>query len=339
MNTELRERGAEMLDGRPLGTRALAALALCATATACTGASAAGVDVAAQQLTTSSQGGTTPSLPPPSDTTPPQLVSLSMHDDDTDGRVDRVRATFDEPIKPTTTHADWTLTAPPSGATKASLAVNGSAVDLVLTEGASAPDTAVRGFRVTLAEGAITDTAGNAASFNVRAPSDLARPLLVSVTRGAGTTNNGRPDPGDTIALTFTEPMAPSITGPITTRIYDKQASAGNQEGPDLLVIPGVTGSSVIGSSLEPGVNLNAPTIIVKNNAEIRFPASTVGYPGDRVLVTLGGSCESGNGNNNACPGGPATTGSFSFVPNPSLADPSGNLIATTSVTATHPIF
>ncbi|MDW8339788.1 MAG: hypothetical protein RMM28_11690, partial [Thermoleophilia bacterium] len=61
------------------------------------------------------------------DTTRPSLVSLVVLDVDRDGRVDRVEATFDEPLGPYTAGTSpWTLASVPSGGTLSSVSPSGT---------------------------------------------------------------------------------------------------------------------------------------------------------------------------------------------------------------------
>ncbi len=83
----------------------------------------------------------------------------------------------------------------PSGGSLAAVATAGATATLSLAEGAGAANTAVGGFRVTLAAsaGGIRDPAGNQSSFGSTAPTDQAAPVLVSLLMQDANTN-GRVD-------------------------------------------------------------------------------------------------------------------------------------------------
>jgi hypothetical protein len=131
-----------------------------------------------------------------------------MFDNDHDGKVDHVVATFDETLgscaAPCT--SGWTLSNVPSGGTLSSVAVSGTTATLNLTEGAGPPNTAVGSFTVALAAtGGIVDAAGNHSSFAAQAPADKAPPVPIAVVLADG---DGTIAAGDTASVTFSEPLA-----------------------------------------------------------------------------------------------------------------------------------
>ena len=142
---------------------------------------------------------------------PPVLVSLTMHDVDVDGRVDEVRATFDDVLAPYTAGtAPWTLANVPSGGSLAGVSVVGNLATLAITEGAGPPSTAVGGFTLALSGNAagIRDEHGHTASFTARAPIDAAAPAPVTMVL-QDTTGNGRVD---RVAITWSEVLAATTT-------------------------------------------------------------------------------------------------------------------------------
>lgn len=142
---------------------------------------------------------------------PPVVQQVTMHDVDVDGRVDEVRAVFDEPLDPSGTGlAGWTLTNVPSGGTLASVSVSGNTATLSITEGAGAPTTAVGAFTVALTAlpSGIRDLNGHAASFAAQAPLDRAAPAPVTMAMQDGN-NNGRVD---RVAFTWSETLAAATT-------------------------------------------------------------------------------------------------------------------------------
>jgi hypothetical protein len=142
---------------------------------------------------------------------PPVVQQVTMHDVDVDGRVDEVRAVFDEALDPAgTSLTGWTLTNVPSGGTLAAVSVSGNTATLSITEGVGAPTTAVGAFTVALTAdpAGIRDLNGHAASFTVRAPIDRAAPAPVTMAMQDGN-NNGRVD---RVAFTWSETLAATTT-------------------------------------------------------------------------------------------------------------------------------
>ncbi|WCO67835.1 hypothetical protein PO878_03740 [Iamia majanohamensis] len=143
---------------------------------------------------------------------PPSLVALEAFDVDRDGRVDRVAATFDEPLAAYTAGtAPWALSAAPSGATLASVSVSGAVATLELTEGTGAATTALGSFKVALGVSGtgVRDANGHRSSFPATAPVDRAAPALLSATMSEAVVN-GRVD---RITLTFSETLAAASSG------------------------------------------------------------------------------------------------------------------------------
>ena len=118
------------------------------------------------------------------DRTAPALTTLQMLDTNADGKVNSIRATFNESVASTTLKTNWTLTGVPSGGSLSSVARSGAIVTLTLTQGAGAADTSVGLFKIALAAAAtgVRDAAGNQASFAAQEPADLAKPVLIGVT-------------------------------------------------------------------------------------------------------------------------------------------------------------
>jgi hypothetical protein len=128
----------------------------------------------------------------PTDGAPPVKLTMVMNDVNANGKVDQVVVTFSEPLGAYAAGTTpWTLASAPSGATLSSVAVSGSSATLTLTEGAAAASTALGSFKVTLASNAagIQDAAGNLSSFAAVAPTDGAKPVLVTLTMSDATAN------------------------------------------------------------------------------------------------------------------------------------------------------
>src|SRR5207342_960921 len=136
----------------------------------------------------------------------------------TNGKVDRVLATFSETLAAYSAGtAPWTLANVPSGGSLSSVSVATTVATLTIAEGAGAPDTAVGSFTVALASAAtgIRDAAGNLSSFAATSPADGAKPVLVAGTLVMQDVNaNGRVD---RVQATFSETLSASTdTAPWT---------------------------------------------------------------------------------------------------------------------------
>lgn len=181
-----------------LAVTALASLALVAMV----GGSAANLGVTSARLTTF-----TAAAPPSGDTTAPLRTTLEMFDVNTNGRIDRVVATFDESIvcnAPCT--APWQLSGVPSGGALSSVTVSGAAATLTLTEGVGEPTTAVGSFTVALnaQSTGVRDAAGNQAAFAATSPADKAAPVLRVLELFDVATVNGKVDQ---VVATFSEAL------------------------------------------------------------------------------------------------------------------------------------
>jgi hypothetical protein len=243
------------------------------------------------------------------DTTAPALTALEMFDADADGKIDQVKATFDETLASSTATAPWTLTNVPSGGSLSAVATSGTVATLTLSEGAGAADTSGGLFAIALATSAsgIRDAAGNQASFAATAPDDGAGPVLMTATSTAGTIAN-RMQAGDTFVLTFSEGLAPSTLA--SNYVVSEQRA-----GAATLTIPGLINSATIGSGYL-GAN--------NSSATSNTSPSLLSNVNKTVTVTLGAITVTASG--------VATgTGGASITPSASLTDPAGNAARTTA--------
>ncbi|MGZ6967734.1 MAG: beta strand repeat-containing protein [Acidimicrobiia bacterium] len=151
----------------------------------------------------------------PADAAVPVRTSLVMQDVNGNGKVDRVVATFSEPLASSTDNTVWTLANVPSAGTKGAVSTSGTTATLLITEGAGAANTAVGSFTVALAAGAtgITDAAGNQSSFSAVAPTDGAAPALVSLVMQDSNTNGKV----DRIVATYSETLVSSTDNTLWT--------------------------------------------------------------------------------------------------------------------------
>jgi hypothetical protein len=184
----------------------------------------------------------------PTDRAAPALVTLSLLDNNGNGKVDRVTAVFSETLQAYTAGTSpWTLANVPSGGTLASAARAGATITLTLTEGAGAANTAVGTMTVAMAANpnGARDALGNLGSFSATTPLDRAKPAAATITDTNGSID-GRVQPGDTLVITFSEPLAPASVPASTTVTMADPAGGGN----DTLTMVGVTnGARRLGSN------------------------------------------------------------------------------------------
>jgi hypothetical protein len=240
-----------------------------------------------------------------------------MFDTDADGRIDQVKATFDETLASSTATAPWTLTNVPSAGTLSSVSTSGSVATLTLTEGAGAADTSVGTFKVALATSAsgIRDTSGNQASFAATAPDDLAGPVLMTATSTAGSTAN-RMQLGDTFVLTFSEGLAPASVA--SNYVVTEQRGGGSTT----LAIPGLITTAAIANGYL-GANNSSGT----SSSSLPFLSNA----NKTVTVFLGAITTTGSGVGTG-------SGGASIVPASGLTDSAGNAARTTARTMS-PLF
>lgn len=262
----------------------------------------------------------------PTDLAPPAPIAMVLQDSNSNGRVNRVLITWSETLAATsTTTAPWTLANVPSGGTLASVSASGTTATLTITEGTGALDTAVGSMTVALAGNAAgpRDAAGNLSAFAPRAPSDGARPMLVSFAdTNVGT--DGRIEPGDTLSLTFSEPIAPgSVPTSVTVTLTDPNTTAS-----DRLTITGITnGARTTGGN----------GYVTTNNVSFGYAGSAVSFVagGRTMVITVGATCSG----TCVAVGTQTTAATLSMRPATSVADPSGNLVLSTTRSASIRLF
>ncbi|HZQ27732.1 MAG TPA: prepilin-type N-terminal cleavage/methylation domain-containing protein [Acidimicrobiales bacterium] len=240
--------------------------------------------------TTSTSSTTTTTAPPPV-----TLTTLAMTDTNANGKVDHVNAVFSAALG-ASCNTGWSVTGGPSGATLSSAAVSGTSATLTLTEGGGAASTAVGSFRVSFAPaGGCTAT-----GFASTAPADAAPPVVMAV---SATDEDGKLEQGDTLVITFSEP----VTGvPSSVTITETDPPSGN----DTLAIPGITSAAL---------DMGTGGYVTKNKDSFTFPG-VAGVSGSQVTVTVGGPCTGDCASAGA--GGPAL---FVLDPAATLVDGAGN--------------
>jgi hypothetical protein len=261
----------------------------------------------------------------PTDRAAPALVTLTLLDNDTDGKVDRLTALFSETLQSYTAGTTpWTLTNVPSAGTLAGVAVSTATATLTLTEGTGAADTSVGSMTVAMASNAagVRDAAGNRGAFAARAPLDGAKPVPLTITDSNGTTN-GRAQSGDSISITFSEPLAPATVPASTTLTLTGGTSAS-----DTLSMTGISN----------GAGSTGGTSYVTTNGGVAAWTSAVALSNANktVTVTIGGSC---SGTGCAALGTQLTNGTYSYVAATTLTDVAGNTPRTTALTSSLRLF
>lgn len=255
--------------------------------------------------------------PAPGDLGPPRLVALEMFDDDANGRVDRVTATFHKalatPYDAGTT--GWTLDQAPSGATLASVSIAGATATLVLTEGTGPQATDVGAFTVALAatEGGIRDAEGRLASFAATAPTDRAAPVPVGVATTVAGASAGQMEAGDALTFTFSEP----VSVPATTTIVLADAPGGANRD-DSIDIAGITAGPVF---------TGGTTYVTKNEATATATATVALSADGRSFTVTVDTC--------ACADAKPGSGAFTYQPPPEFTDAAGNAATGSFTTAT----
>jgi hypothetical protein len=213
------------------------------------------------------------------DRTAPALTSLQMLDNNANGKVDRVTATFNETLASTTATAPWTLANVPSGGTLSTVSTSGTSVTLTVSEGAGAASTAVGSFTVALAANAagVRDALGNQSSFAATAPLDRAGPVPTAMSDTNGLIN-GRLEQNNTLIITFSEAIAGGVQTPTT--ITETRPASGNAT----LSIPGVTNGAL---------GLGSADYLISQGSVIT--AASVALSADsRTLTITAGACSSG---------------------------------------------
>jgi hypothetical protein len=170
-------------------------------------------------------------------------------------------------------NAPWTLWRPPPGVTLSSVRVSGNTATLILNEGTTI-DTVAATFQVALAAdpAGIRDDNGNQSSFGPTAVSDGMGPVVVALssTNVTGGTP-GKVERGDTLTLTFSEPLDPSSLPANPTLTLSPGAGTGH----DVLTISGLA-----------TIDLGAQNAYV-TNSNATFAASLTST-GGAVTVTVG---------------------------------------------------
>lgn len=247
-------------------------------------------------------------LAPEPDIYPPALSapdSCVAKDSDANGVIDKIEMTFDEDIVQSVSSSAFTLYNSVTGSnTIASASVSGRVVTLTL--GGATVNTNLGTMNVALSASAsgVRDLTGNQASFGSCTLVDRAAPKLIGITDTNGLIN-GRMGTGDTLIMTFSEPIGVGL-GVVT--VTETDPSGG---GNDTVEISGITAGPA---------TTNSNNYITSNDTSQAYTAVAAAV-GNTVVVTLGvptcGLCLSvGTGSDSAA---------FSITVSTSLGDASGN--------------
>jgi hypothetical protein len=225
------------------------------------------------------------------------------------GKIDQVKATFNETLatsNPAGT-TQWTLANIPSGGTLNTPTVLGTVATLPINEGIGAADTSIGSFTIALATSAtgIRDAAGNLSSFAATAPVDKAGPTPTAI---SSSNNNGTVNSGDTLVVTFSEPLAPAsvnTTASAATLTFSQNASSNI-----LVSIAGLMATSDTGVDKGDGWVGNGGTITYRGTLTLSAT--------NQVTFTAGiqfgtGTALAGN------------IGTLVFIPNSALQDAAAN--------------
>ena len=169
----------------------------------------------------------------------PVPTSIIAEDTNHDGKVNQVVATFSEALVPSTDTSPWRLWGQPQGVTLKAVNVSGNTATLLINEGTTY-DTAASGMQVSLAydpAGVKSANTGNVSSFGPTTVSDGMSPVVVGLSSTdvyGGTA--GQLQQGDTLTLTFSEPLLASSLPAYPTLTLTPGAGSTD----DMLTISGV---------------------------------------------------------------------------------------------------
>jgi hypothetical protein len=248
-------------------------------------------------------------------------------DNNGNGKVDRVTALFSETLQTYTAGTTpWTLANVPSGATLTSVSLSSATLTLTLAEGAGVANTSVGTMTVAMAgnPAGARDALGNLGSFTATTPLDKAKPAPITIADTNGATD-GKAEPGDTVVITFSEPLAPATVPNSTTVTLTDPVGNGN----DTLTMLGVSnGARKLGSN----------NYVTVDGAAAAFANSpiTLSNSNATVTVTIGGSC---SGTGCSALGQQTTNANYSFLAATTLTDVAGNLAATVAKTQSIRLF
>lgn len=246
------------------------------------------------------------------------------------GKIDRIGLTFSEPITTTAGGTtSWSLANAPSGDTISNTAptINGSTIQVVLTEGAGTANTAMpSGFTISAISSGTgaKDSAGNVVVPFTATPTDKAGPMAVALTStnaGATGTSTGTMENGDSVTITFSEPLV-GLPSTMTVTETNANPDSWSASGGGMIL----TSSSTLANNNCVGGSVNGT---------ISAPASVAVTPSGTLsvvkLTLTAAPTSAAGGTVTRC-----SSAAYAFTPatGGGLADAAGNALAATTFTA-----
>lgn len=261
--------------------------------------------------------GSPPPTQPPSPTpspAPPSVKSIVMKDVDHDGYVDEVDVSLTkapQDMSKCATNAAWSLSNAPSSGAEGTVTGTGTSIAIGITPNKSkAQDTAVGSFSVSFSP----PTGCDVLALTNAPPTDSASPVVtdiesINVKTGKDKGTEGRMEPGDALAITFSEALAPLTA---TTGSATETSTSGNSR----LNISGITA----GGALDTGGVYVRNTPLPSAAPSI---SATYSLSGAVLTVTLTGSTCNPTAD---CLQILTGQGALAFTPAASLTDASSQL-------------
>jgi Flp pilus assembly protein TadG len=210
-------------------------------------------------------------LAPEPDTTPAAVIDAKIYDTDANGVLDQIKLTFSEDIATSVNAARFTINNSVTGSSTIASATVSNRVATINLSG-STVNTAPGTMSISLAANAdgIRDLWGNQSSFSNQALTDMASPVLTALADTNGLVG-GYPNALDTLTLTFSEPIATSIS--TTTVVYTDPSGTGN----DTVSMSGITAGPI---------TTNSNSYNTSNDSTVQF-TGLVSKSGNTVVVTV----------------------------------------------------
>jgi prepilin-type N-terminal cleavage/methylation domain-containing protein len=256
------------------------------------------------------------------------LVKPIARDIDENGKADRLVLQFSEPLGPTVTASQFSLTSAPSSAMVSSGVTSGPTATLTLNEGGGLQNTTTAGFTVAASSdpNGLRDGAGNLTAFSAQAVVDGMAPVLVALGTPADGTGTvaGQIEDGDTLDVVFSEAPA-SVAATLTMAVQN-----GVDPGTSFSV-PGLISAFTVGPAAHYSTN-KADCTLSTSSPPLTAPAAPLGTPPSWVVrLTLLSCTAVGTLEVAAADAGSATIA-------PGLADAFGNAASASQPPAALPM-
>ena len=205
------------------------------------------------------------------DNAAPALTTLQMFDTNANGKVDQVKAMFNDTLNASYSAPNtvWTLTNASGGASLSSVSVAGSLATLTLSEGTV--NTASGSFQIALTANGngVRDALGNQSSFAATAVADKAAPIVVVTAAPAG------PGHRNTISGTTTEANGTVVaTVTCTTGSASLTATTFGAAPPFSWITGTSTNNTLSGSCTATTVHTDTAGNVSATSAPFTFPAA-----------------------------------------------------------------